>query len=163
MNKTAAIPIATIALAASALGFTTFTAFAASSGTSSTNDAAPVADSATSDGAGDLRDCGDRAGRPMMDAETKTKVDAAIKNRDYNAWKAAVGDAPIANQVTADNFSKFAEAHELREAGKNEEAKAIMDELGIKPPHGHGHGPHMEHDDDGDDVNDSDADTSSAR
>ena len=72
-----------------------------------------------------------------MDSETRAKLDAAMDAGDYNAWKEIVDDKPIASQVTADNFAKFVEAHNLREEGKHEEAKAIMDELGIKPPKHH--------------------------
>ncbi len=85
---------------------------------------------------------------PRMDDATRAKVDAALEAGDYNAWKAAVGDSPIASKVTADNFAKFAEAHKLHEAGKDDQAKAIMDELGITPPELPHHGEPDHHNND---------------
>lgn len=55
-------------------------------------------------------------------------VEAAVNANDYEAWvKAAGDDCPMADKVNKDNFSKFAEAHRLRQA-----ADKIMTELGIE-------------------------------
>jgi len=58
-------------------------------------------------------------------------INQTFDNGDYTAWKNLMGDNPITEKITADNFARFAEAHKLMEAGKTDEAKAIMDELGL--------------------------------
>lgn len=68
-------------------------------------------------------------------------VRIALQNNDFAAFTAAVAGSPLENEVTAENFSRFAEAHRLMENGDREAAKAIMDELGIAPPR-HGKGKH---------------------
>jgi hypothetical protein len=81
--------------------------------------------------------------------ETQQKIKEAIENNDYEAWKALVGELPnsadLLEKITADNFAKFVEAHNLMEEAhvKMEEAKAIMEELGLpgpqeRPPLGEG-------------------------
>ncbi len=71
-------------------------------------------------------------------------VQAAIEAGDYQAWQTAVGDAPIGQKITADNFSRFVEAHQLMS-----QARAIFDELGIDRPmmgghhNGQGRGPEI--------------------
>ncbi len=71
------------------------------------------------------------AKRTEFAAEMKVKqgaIEAAINAGDYSAWVAAVGeDCPMLDKITADNFSKFVEAHRLRQA-----ADQIMTELGIE-------------------------------
>lgn len=59
----------------------------------------------------------------------------AITNNDYEAFKNAIVDTPLADKVSTENFAKFVEAHRLHEAGDHDGAKAIMDELGIKGLH----------------------------
>ncbi len=66
--------------------------------------------------------------------ETKmTAVKAALTASDYNAWvaaeKAINEDCPMLTKVTADNFSKYAEAMKLRF-----QADTIMKDLGIDGP-----------------------------
>lgn len=71
-------------------------------------------------------------------AERKERRDAvhtAIENNDYSAWATAVAGTPRAEGIDATNFSRLVEAHTLREAGDRDGARAILDELGIKPPH----------------------------
>lgn len=77
-------------------------------------------------------------------AERKAVREAArtaIENNDYSAWATAVAGTPRADKVDATTFSKLVEAHSLREAGDHEGAKAIMQELGFKKPHGKHGGP----------------------
>ncbi|MBN2854548.1 hypothetical protein JXK06_03405 [Patescibacteria group bacterium] len=65
-------------------------------------------------------------------------VEAAILANDYNAWKNAIGENnPFAEKVTADNFAKFIEAHNLMN-----EAKEILKGIGIEdgPAMGFGRG-----------------------
>ncbi len=79
--------------------------------------------------------------------EQRDAIKDAVEAADYEAFKTAVAGTPLAEAVdTEDDFKKFVEAHELREAGKWPEAKAILDELGIEPPErmpGKGHGKGM--------------------
>lgn len=61
---------------------------------------------------------------------------SAIETGDYNIWREAVGDRPITEKITEENFSKFVEMHNLIEEGNFEEARAIGEELGVKGPKG---------------------------
>lgn len=74
-------------------------------------------------------------------AEMETKmaaVNSALTASDYTAWvaaeKALNENSPMLTKITADNFSKYAEAMKLRF-----QADAIMKDLGIDGP-GMGHG-----------------------
>jgi hypothetical protein len=67
---------------------------------------------------------------------------AAVEAGDYAAFRVAVVDTPLADIITtAADFELFREAHELRAAGYYDEAREIMQELGV-PSHsmGKGHG-----------------------
>ena len=56
----------------------------------------------------------------------------AFDNNDYNAWKNLMnGKGRVTNVVNEGNFNRFAEAHRLMEAGKNDEANKIRQELGL--------------------------------
>ncbi len=71
--------------------------------------------------------------------ETQTAIKAAIKANDYEAYKTAVADTPMADQIdTAEKFAQLVEAHTLMDSGDHDGAKAIMETLGIKGPHGGG-------------------------
>jgi Spy/CpxP family protein refolding chaperone len=76
--------------------------------------------------------------------EVRDAIHDAVEANDYDTFKAAVAGTPLAEAVdTEDDFKKFVDAHNLKEEGEWEEAKAILDELGIEPPHrmpGMGHG-----------------------
>lgn len=62
----------------------------------------------------------------------REQMEQAFQNNDYEAWKNLVVSRPkMTDSITEENFSKFAEMHNLMEEGKFEEAKAIRDELGI--------------------------------
>jgi hypothetical protein len=66
----------------------------------------------------------------------RTAAFAAIEAGDYSAWQEAVGDNnPFADKITADNFPRFIEAHNLRQA-----ADSIMSELGVENGFGAGKG-----------------------
>jgi hypothetical protein len=57
---------------------------------------------------------------------------AAVESNDYTAYLAAVEGMPMAQVIdTEAEFADLVEAHELREEGKIEEAKVILDELGL--------------------------------
>jgi len=58
---------------------------------------------------------------------------AAVDAGDYAAWKEAVGDRPIADVVTAENFDTLVAMHEAKQSGDMETAKLLADELGFEP------------------------------
>lgn len=67
-----------------------------------------------------------------IDPANKEAMDTALENNDYAAWKAlALANGKNADVITEANFAKFAEAHKLMEAGKMDEAKKLLDELGF--------------------------------
>jgi hypothetical protein len=61
-------------------------------------------------------------------------IKAAIEAGDFNAWLEAVGDSPLAEIITAENFDQFIQMHNLRQAGDIEAAQAIAEELGLPEP-----------------------------
>ncbi len=71
-------------------------------------------------------------GFPYANWGNKGAMTEAIENNDYSAWLAAVGeDSRMTEMVTAENFSKFVEMHNLMQEGNYEEAREIREELGI--------------------------------
>jgi hypothetical protein len=57
---------------------------------------------------------------------------AAVESNDYAAYVAAVEGMPMAQVIdTEAEFADLVEAHELREDGKFEEARAILDKLDL--------------------------------
>jgi len=78
---------------------------------------------------------------PNYTVERHEAMQEAFKNRDYNAWKAQMNGQGRASQViNAQNFSKFAQAHDLAEQGRIAEANAIRSELGLGNGSGRGQG-----------------------
>lgn len=64
--------------------------------------------------------------------ERHQAMEKAFENKDYNAWKNLMQNRGRATQVVnAQNFAKFAQAHEFAEAGKITEANQIRQELGL--------------------------------
>jgi len=56
----------------------------------------------------------------------------ALEDGDYAAFKEAVKDTPLADIITTEaDFELFAEAHELKRSGSEEEAQEIFDNLGL--------------------------------
>ena len=73
-----------------------------------------------------------------------TAMEKAFENKDYNAWKTLMDGRGRATQVVnKDNFAKFAEAHELAEQEKTDEANKIRAELGLGLQNGSGMGQGM--------------------
>lgn len=73
----------------------------------------------------------------------RTEVRAAVAAGDYDAWAAALADAPRADEfVSQENFTVIAEAHALRDAGEDEAARDLLRENEIRLP-GRGHGQHQ--------------------
>jgi len=77
---------------------------------------------------------------PNYTQERHDAMTQAFANKDYNAWKALMDGRGIARRITAENFAKFAEAHQLSLEGKNAEAAVIRAELGLGQQNGSGMG-----------------------
>ena len=81
---------------------------------------------------------------PNYTLERHTAMEKAFENKDYNAWKTLMAGRGRATQiVNAQNFAKFAQAHELAEQGKTNEANKIRAELGLGLHNGTGMGQGM--------------------
>lgn len=87
-----------------------------------------------SDGQMKITDCHHRGANP--------EVKAAVEANDYTAFQQAIpDDSPLAGAIDSkEDFDQFVRMHELRQNGDQAGAKAIADELGLKPPkHGQHH------------------------
>ena len=68
--------------------------------------------------------------------EARAEMLEALEVGDYEAFLEVVADTPLADIITSESdFEDFREAHELRQEGDREGAKAILDELGIEREH----------------------------
>jgi hypothetical protein len=80
-----------------------------------------------------------RENREERRAEAEQRREAvisALEAGDYDAWLEEVGEShPMAEKINEDNFSRLVEAHEIRQ-----EARSIMEELGIERGFGVGRG-----------------------
>lgn len=78
---------------------------------------------------------------PYYSAERYEAMEKAFETNDYVAWKELMQNRGRVTQViTAENFAKFAQAHELMEEGKVAEAQKIRQELGLGLRDGSGRG-----------------------
>ncbi len=78
---------------------------------------------------------------PYYTEERHEAMEKAFETKDYNTWKSLMqGKGRVTQVINQDNFAKFAQAHELAEAGKLEEAAAIRKELGLGLHNGSGQG-----------------------
>lgn len=116
MNKTQLAVLGAVAFSGFALGVTNSAVFA--------QEATPPSTQAAS--------------KPPM-----AQMHEAIENKDFAAFEVAIKNHPIniiEQKITADNFDKFAQMHELMRAGKKDEADKIREELGLPemPRHGEG-------------------------
>jgi hypothetical protein len=69
---------------------------------------------------------------PYYTTERHTAMEKAFENKDYEAWKNLMQNrGRVTEVINKDNFTKFAEAHELMEQGKTTEARKIMNDLGL--------------------------------
>jgi len=69
---------------------------------------------------------------PNYSIERHEAMTKAFENKDYTAWKNLMqGRGRVTQVVNADNFAKFAEAHQLALQGKTAEAQKIRQELGL--------------------------------
>jgi len=70
-----------------------------------------------------------RQGRGQL-FEHHEERDQAIQ-QGYDAWLEAMGDRPVTNVITAENFDRFVEMHNAKVSGDYETAGAIAEELGL--------------------------------
>ena len=71
--------------------------------------------------------------------ERHEAMEKAFEDNDYDAWKNLMQNRGRVTQlINKDNFSKFAEVHELMEDGKIEEARKIRQDLGLGLKNGSG-------------------------
>ena len=70
--------------------------------------------------------------------ESRVAMHKALEDADYEAFKVAVLGTPLADAVdTEDDFKQFLKAHDLKQEGKWDEAKVILNDLGVTPPQRH--------------------------
>lgn len=77
---------------------------------------------------------------PNYTQERHDAMTQAFASKDYSAWKALMDGKGVTRRITADNFAKFAEAHQLSLEGKTAEAATIRAELGLGQHNGSGMG-----------------------
>jgi len=94
----------------------------------------------TAFGSGALAFRGDGQTGSNYTPERHEAIEKAFESNDYVAWKNLMGDKGATRIVTQENFAKFSEMHELREAGRIDEANAIRTELGLGQGGGKGQG-----------------------
>jgi len=87
---------------------------------------------AVADGRITQEEADEKAAQHAARKATRDAAHTALENNDFAAWTAAVAGTPQADKVDATTFSKLVEAHNLREAGDHEGARAIMEELGLE-------------------------------
>ena len=78
----------------------------------------------------------DNGERQEQRVEHREAMQAVLEAGDYQAFLELVGDKPISEIITENNFARFIEMHELMETGDREGAKAIAEELGLPVKHG---------------------------
>jgi len=65
--------------------------------------------------------------------EARNAVHEAVKEGDYEAFKVAIADSPLADIITSEaDFEQFKEAQKLRRAGEWETAQTLLTDLGIE-------------------------------
>lgn len=75
---------------------------------------------------------------PYYTPERHEAMLKAFEKKDYNAWKNLMGNRPITQKINAQNFTKFAQAHQLALQGNFAEANKIRSELGLGQGMGQG-------------------------
>lgn len=81
--------------------------------------------------------------------DNREQMQTAITNNDFATWQTAMNTrvvemrqqaTDLESKINQDTFNKLTQAHQLMQAGKIDEAKAIFDELGMfGPGMGKGH------------------------
>lgn len=54
-----------------------------------------------------------------------------FENGDYQGWLGLMGDKPVAQEISEDEFARFTEMHNFHVAGDLESAEDIAEELGL--------------------------------
>lgn len=67
----------------------------------------------------------------QKDDKKMEQIQQAMTAGDYAAWKALMGDNKLTEVITADNFAKFVQMHQLMRDGQMEQAKQLREELGL--------------------------------
>ena len=74
---------------------------------------------------------------PDYSPERHTAMEAAMASNDYAAWSELMANrGRITQVINAENFSRFAEAHQLAQAGDLDGADEIRSELGVRTRNG---------------------------
>lgn len=69
---------------------------------------------------------------PNYTVERHEAMEKAFENNNYNAWKVLMnGQGRVTQVINAQNFSRFAQAHQLADQGRVSEANTIRSELGL--------------------------------
>jgi hypothetical protein len=78
---------------------------------------------------------------PNYSTERHEAMQKAFALKDYDAWASLMhGRGRVTEVVNRENFSKFAEAHELMLQGKTSEANQKRENLGLGSPNRSGRG-----------------------
>ena len=77
---------------------------------------------------------------PNYTAERHAAITEAFAKKNYVAWKSLMEGKGVTRKITAANFERFAEAHQLSLQGKTAEAAKIRAELGLGQKDGSGSG-----------------------
>ncbi len=77
---------------------------------------------------------------PSCTEERHEAMEKALETKNYAEWKKLMENRPIINKITEANFAKFAQAHQLMEQGKTDEANKIRAELNLGQGQGNGYG-----------------------
>jgi len=72
---------------------------------------------------------------PNHTEEREAEMEKIMESKDYEAWVELMsedGRTPgVLRKISKETFPKFAEAHQLAQEGKTEEANQIREELGL--------------------------------
>ncbi|MBU1557477.1 hypothetical protein KKC45_00775, partial [Patescibacteria group bacterium] len=66
-----------------------------------------------------------------MQAEREA-IRTAVENNDYETFKTLTADKPFGLEVTEETFAKMVEMHSLMQAGDEEGAKLLREEIGLR-------------------------------
>lgn len=68
--------------------------------------------------------------------EKMGKIQQALENKDYSAWKEAIGDSPheakLAEVITEENFNTYVEMQKAMQTHDFEKANQLAQELGLR-------------------------------
>lgn len=81
---------------------------------------------------------------PNCTDERHQAMEKALEAKNYAEWKKLMEGRPIVNKITEANFAKFAQAHQLMEEGKTDEANKIRAELNLGQGNGNGYGRNLQ-------------------